>query len=226
MQLNAETQTNYALAINLDLLKPEQVEYAADRLVRDITRRGNHLSTGFVGTMHLLPALTKGGRNDIAYRLLRQQSFPSWLYPVTQGATTMWERWDSWHHEFGLQTPTMNSFNHFAYGCVGDWMMRTMVGICDHPDHPGFRVALIAPQPGGDITTASGSYNSQFGTYKASWKQKGAHFSLNVTIPVGCEAEVRLPTNNHKSIRLDGQKVPHTDAIILGSGTYEFTCTI
>lgn len=226
MQLNAETQTNYALAINLDLLKPEQVTYAADRLVRDITRRGNHLSTGFVGTMHLLPALTKGGRNDIAYRLLRQQSFPSWLYPVTQGATTMWERWDSWHHEFGLQTPTMNSFNHFAYGCVGDWMMRTMVGICDHPDHPGFRVALIAPQPGGDITTASGSYNSQFGTYKASWKQKGSHFSLTVTIPVGCEAEVRLPTSNHKSIRLDGQKVPHTDAIILGSGSYEFTCII
>lgn len=231
MQLNGETQTNYALAINLDLIPAETIAYATDRLVRDIIRRDNHLSTGFVGTMHLLHALTKGGANATAYRLLRQQTFPSWLYPVTQGATTMWERWDSWHHEFGLQTPTMNSFNHFAYGCVGDWMMRTMVGICDHPDTPGFRVALIAPQPGGDLRYANGSYTSQFGTYKSNWKLKGTLLQLKVTIPAGCQAEVHIPCSDSKSVRIDGHKVSDArhlaDAcvVILGSGEYEISST-
>lgn len=231
MQLNGETQTNYALAINLDLIPNETVAYATDRLVRDIVRRNNHLSTGFVGTMHLLHALTKGGANATAYRLLRQQTFPSWLYPVTQGATTMWERWDSWHHEFGLQTPTMNSFNHFAYGCVGDWMMRTMVGICDHPDVPGFRVARIAPQPGGGLSYARGSYTSQFGTYKSGWKLKGSLLQLDISIPAGCQAEVHIPCTDAKSVRIDGKK-PHDARMIgnacvvtLGSGDYEVTST-
>jgi hypothetical protein len=178
--------------------------------------------------MHLLPALTKGGATEMAYRLLRQQSFPSWLYPVTQGATTMWERWDSWHHEFGLQTPTMNSFNHFAYGCVGDWMMRTMIGICDHPDAPGFRTALIAPQPGGGLSYAKGSYTSQFGTYKSSWKVKGNLLQLDVTIPAGCSAEVHIPCDDPKSIRIDGKKVTTNPAngaavVTLGSGEYAIT---
>ncbi len=228
MQLNGETQTNYALALNFDLIPANTVSYATDRLIRDIVRRGNHLSTGFVGTMHLLPALTKGGATEMAYRLLRQQSFPSWLYPVTQGATTMWERWDSWHHEFGLQTPTMNSFNHFAYGCVGDWMMRTMIGICDHPDAPGFRTALIAPQPGGGLSYAKGSYTSQFGTYKSGWKVKGTLLQLDVTIPAGCSAEVHIPCDDPKSIRIDGKKVTATPAngvaiVTLGSGEYAIT---
>jgi alpha-L-rhamnosidase len=164
----------------------------------------------------------------MAYRLLRQQSFPSWLYPVTQGATTMWERWDSWHHEFGLQTPTMNSFNHFAYGCVGDWMMRTMIGICDHPDAPGFRTARIAPQPGGGLSYAKGSYTSQFGTYKSGWKVKGTLLQLDVTIPAGCSAEVHIPCDDSKSIRIDGKKVTATPAngvaiVTLGSGEYAIT---
>jgi hypothetical protein len=148
MQLNGETQTNYALALNFDLIPTSTISYATDRLIRDIVRRGNHLSTGFVGTMHL-PALTKGGATEMAIPPTPPAELSLVALPVAQGATTMWERWDSWHHEFGLQTPTMNSFNHFAYGCVGDWMMRTMIGICDHPDAPGFRTALIAPQPGG-----------------------------------------------------------------------------
>jgi len=228
MQLNGETQTNYALALNFELIPTSTMSYATDRLIRDIVRRGNHLSTGFVGTMHLLPALTKGGATAMAYRLLRQQSFPSWLYPVTQGATTMWERWDSWHHEFGLQTPTMNSFNHFAYGCVGDWMMRTMIGICDHPDAPGFRTALIAPQPGGDLSYAKGSYTSQFGTYKSGWKIKGNLLQLDVSIPAGCSAEVQIPCDDPKSIRIDGKKVTATASngnavVTLGSGEYAIT---
>ncbi len=229
MQLNGETQTNYALAINLDLIPADTVAYATDRLVRDIVRRGDHLSTGFIGTMHLLPALTKGGALTTAYRLLRQQTFPSWLYPVTQGATTMWERWDSIHHEFGLQTPTMNSFNHFAYGCVGDWMMRTMVGICDHPDTPGFRIARIAPKPGGGLSYARGSYTSQFGTYKSGWKLSGNLLQLTVSIPAGCQAEVHIPCDTIKSLRIDGRTLKNasiTDGVVvvtLGSGDYEIT---
>lgn len=221
LALNGETQTNYALAINLDLLDHDTIPFATGRLLREIARRGTHLSTGFVGTKHLLPALTKGGANEMAYRLLRQRSFPSWLYPVTQGATTMWERWDSWHHEFGLQTPIMNSFNHFAYGCVGDWMMRVMVGICDHPDEPGFRKAVIAPQPGGGITFAKASYESQFGVYAAGWKSKGTLFTFKVTIPPGCEAEIHIPADDASSVRLNGQRI-NTTQITLGSGSYEF----
>ena len=231
MPLNAETQTNYALALNLDLLPQHLIAPATHRLKLEIARRGMHLSTGFVGTMHLLPALTRGGANETAYRLLLQQEFPSWLYPVTQGATTMWERWDSIHHEFGLQTPTMNSFNHFAYGCVGDWMMRVMVGICDHPDQPGFQTALIAPQPGGGIREVSGAYMSQFGTYKSAWKHKGTHLTLTVTIPPGCVADVIVPTSDRKSIRLDTKKVAtndtqHGPSITLGAGTYTFTSVL
>jgi alpha-L-rhamnosidase len=225
MPLTAETQTNYTLALNLDLLPETLIPLATDRLKREIARRGMHLSTGFVGTMHLLPALTKGGANDYAYRLLLQEAFPSWLYPVTQGATTMWERWDSYHHEFGLQTPTMNSFNHFAYGCVGDWMMRVMVGICDHPDKPGFQTALIAPQPGGDIRTVSGHYDSQFGRYKSSWSHKGSHFTLTVTVPPGCEADVTVPTSEPKSVRHAGKKQGST-TIRVGAGTHEFTSVL
>jgi len=231
MQLNGETQTNYALAINLDLIPAESIAYATDRLVRDIIRRGNHLSTGFVGTMHLLHALSKGGALATAYRLLRQQSFPSWLYPVTQGATTMWERWDSIHHEFGLQTPTMNSFNHFAYGCVGDWLMRTVIGICDHPDEPGFRRAQIAPQPGGGLKNARGSYQSQFGTYASAWKHKGSLLQLDVSIPAGCLADVHIPCDDLKSVRIDGKKPADAHllngacVVTLGSGTYEITST-
>jgi alpha-L-rhamnosidase len=143
----------------------------------------------------------------------------------------MWERWDSIHHEFGLQTPTMNSFNHFAYGCVGDWMMRVMVGICDHPEHPGFQTALIAPQPGGGIREVSGAYTSQFGTYKSAWKHKGTHLTLTVTIPPGCAADIIVPTSDRKSIRLDSKKVatiesPHGHTITLGAGTYTFTSVL
>lgn len=121
-RLVGDTQTSYAVALAFDLLPEDQRPAALDRLVRLLERRGWKLSTGFVGTPLLCPVLTRFGREEVAFRLLLQEGFPSWLYTANQGATTMWERWNSYTHEHGFGPVDMNSFNHYAYGSIGDWM--------------------------------------------------------------------------------------------------------
>ena len=135
--VDGATQTACVLAHSLDLL-PENLRHCAlTRLVRDIESRGMHLSTGFVGTPYLNHVLTRFGRSDVAYALLTQKTFPTWLYPITHGATTMWERWDGWTHEKGFGDAGMNSYNHYAYGAVGEWMYAKIAGIDLDPERPG-----------------------------------------------------------------------------------------
>ena len=131
--ITGNTQTAYVLALHFDLLPMEQRQAALDRLIHLIQARGMHLATGFVGTPYLNHVLTQGGRSDIAYALLLQQSYPSWLFPVTNGATTIWERWDGWTPDRGFQDAGMNSFNHYAYGAIGDWLYSTVAGINPDP---------------------------------------------------------------------------------------------
>ena len=144
-RLTVETQTAYLLALAFNLL-PENVRArAAEHLVENIKSLDWHLSTGFIGISHLNPQLTLAGHADVAYRLLLRDDYPSWLYPVKHGATTIWERWNGWTEEHGFFNPQMNSFNHYSLGSVGEWLFRHVAGIELDPDVPGFQRFRAAP---------------------------------------------------------------------------------
>ncbi|MCW2916910.1 MAG: rhamnosidase [Actinomycetia bacterium] len=223
-KVKGDTQTAYVLALSMDLLPDPARKPAADRLVELIQAKDWHLSTGFLGTPRLLPVLTATGHNDVAYRLLQQHTFPSWGYQIDRGATTMWERWDSITPDGGFQDAGMNSFNHYAYGSVGQWMYQNISGIS--PDGPGFQRTVIRPRPGGDVHAASGRYDSLYGTIGTRWAISGGRFTLDVSVPVNTTAEVWVPA-------ADAAKVSHQGATFLrmqdgsavytvGSGSYHF----
>ena len=163
------TQTAYVLALHFDLLPQNLRGPAVAELERAISQRDNHLSTGFVGTPYINLVLSGMGRSETAYALLKQTTWPSWLYSVTQGATTIWERWDGWTHDKGFQDPSMNSYNHYAYGAVGAWMYATIGGIDLDPQQPGYKHISMRPQPGGGLTNASASLDSMYGMIKSVW---------------------------------------------------------
>jgi alpha-L-rhamnosidase len=199
------TQTAYVLALHFDLLPDDLRPAAVDELVADLERRGMHLSTGFVGSPYLNHVLSRFGRLDTAYALLNQTSWPSWLYAVTQGATTIWERWDGWTQENGFQTPEMNSFNHYAYGAIGAWLYNTVAGIEIDPDAPGYKHALLRPQPGGGLTHARASLDTAYGRLAAAWKLEGDTFIYDIGVPPNTSATVRLPHEGR--ITLNGSPV-------------------
>ncbi|WP_259187121.1 glycoside hydrolase family 78 protein [Sphingobacterium sp. BIGb0165] len=209
-RLVSGTQTAYVLALQFDML-PEQLRAAcADRLVANIRDYGNHLTTGFLGTPYLCHVLTRFGHNDVAYDLLMQESYPSWLYPVKMGATTIWERWDGIKPDGSFQTPDMNSYNHYAYGAIGDWMYRTIAGINSVAEEPGYKAVVIAPKPNGKITSASAELETVYGTVKSAWKLENGLLKLEVTIPANSKATVILPDSTRE----------------IGSGTYYFESKI
>ena len=151
-RLVSHTQTAYCLALAFDLLPENLVQKAADYLAADVRKRG-HLTTGFVGTPLLCKTLSAHGHDDLAFLLLNRKEYPSWLYPVTQGATTIWERWDGQKPDGSFQDPFMNSFNHYAYGAIGEWLYRHVAGIDIDPEAPGYKHILLAPHPGGGLTS-------------------------------------------------------------------------
>ena len=188
--MEGDTQTGYALALRFGLVDGEGRDAVAARLVADVERRG-HLTTGFVGVKHLLPALTDAGRIDLAYRLLVHEGYPSWGYSIAHGATTMWERWDGWTAERGFQDPIMNSFNHYAFGAVTEWFFDTILGI--RPDEPGFRRVRLAPRPGGTLQWAEGSYRSVRGPIRSRWHLEGDEVVFDVDVPSNAAGELVLP---------------------------------
>jgi alpha-L-rhamnosidase len=192
-RLTSNTQTAYVLALMFDLLAEEQRPEAARRLVADIRRRGTQLTTGFVGTAYLCPVLSRFGYLDVAYDLLLREEYPSWLYPVTQGATTIWERWDGIRPDGSFQDPEMNSFNHYAYGAIGDWLYRTVAGLDTDPAAPGYRRAIVRPQPGGGLSWAYAALDTLLGEYSAGWSQHAGRMRVAVTVPPNGHAEVHLP---------------------------------
>src|SRR5260221_4018748 len=149
------TQTAYVLALQFGLLPPALRPEAARRLADDIRRRDTHLSTGFLGTSFICHVLSDHGYLDLAYALLEQESYPSWLFPVTLGATTSWERWDNILPDGSLQTPNANSFNHYARGAIGDWLYRVVAGINLAPERPAYQRIIFKPPPGGSLTSAA-----------------------------------------------------------------------
>ncbi|MBN2377592.1 MAG: family 78 glycoside hydrolase catalytic domain [Sedimentisphaerales bacterium] len=231
-RIKGNTQTCYLLGLHFDLLPEDKRPLAAAHLVERIEAKNWHLSTGFVGLGHLLPTLTEIDRNDVAYRLLNNETFPSWGYSIKHGATTIWERWDGWTEEKGFQDPGMNSFNHYSFGSVGKWLFSTVAGI--DTDGPGFKQIIIKPQPGGNLTYATATYDSINGPIVSDWKLDNKKFKLNVTIPANTTATVYIPTKSPDAVTESGKKIENAESVKfikteaghavykIGSGNYTF----
>jgi alpha-L-rhamnosidase len=187
------TQTALVLVLHFGLVHGPRREACARELVRMIGENDGHLQTGFVGTPYLLHALEATGHLDTAYRLLEKESYPSWLFPVNNGATTIWERWDGWTPEKGFQTTAMNSFNHYAYGAVGDWMVRSVAGLEIDETIPGYRSVIFRPRPGGSLMHARASLQTARGVVAIDWTLEGDALIVNTTLPNGCDARFDPP---------------------------------
>ncbi len=185
------SQTGYALAFTMGLLPDSVRAAAAQNFVTEIASHNWHLATGFIGTPRLLPALHAAGRDDIAYRLLLQDTYPSWLFQVKNGATTMWERWDGWTPADGFESIGMNSFNHYAFGSVGDYLYRNVAGI--DSEGPGFRHLVFQPTPGAGLSWARASFAAPSGTISSSWKIVDGKLTIDATFPPNTTASVRIP---------------------------------
>ena len=233
--LRYESQAGYALALRFDLMPDEDRGRALASLVRDIRRRNTHLSTGFVGTPHLCPVLTAGGRADVAYDLLFQTTAPSWLFPVRSGATTMWEQWRGIKE--GVSTDAdKNSLNHYVGGAVGEWMYSTIAGITADAAEPGFKHVIVSPVPDPRLTYVRASVETGYGTIRTGWRREGdGTFQLDVDIPANSWATIRLPEAVPDSVRESGnglEQVTGVNAVYeaeratvieIGSGAYRFS---
>lgn len=188
--IRSDCATVYALAIVFGLLSENDLGWAGDRLAEVVATSGYRISTGFAGTPFLLDALTRTGHADAAFALLLQRERPSWLYPVTMGATTIWERWDSMLPDGTVMPGGMTSFNHYALGAVADWMHRSIGGLA--PAEPGYRRILVEPRIGGGLTWASSSLDTPHGPASVRWDLEVDSVRLRVVVPPGCSAQLRV----------------------------------
>lgn len=192
--LKRTQQTACLMALKMDLFPDESSKQAAvQALVDNIERNGNKLQTGFLGTAFLLDVLTQIGRNDIAYKVLLQHECPSWLYCVDMGATTMWERWNSYTKEAGFGDPGMNSFNHYAYGVVAEWLYSRMAGIRCDLSAPGFKKIILEPVADPSLEFVDCRYESPYGTIKSGWRYENGLPVYEMTVPANTSATVYLP---------------------------------
>ncbi|QDH79884.1 Bacterial alpha-L-rhamnosidase [Echinicola soli] len=252
-RLVSGSQTAYVLALHFDMLPASLRQQAADRLADNVRKYDYHLTTGFLGTPYLCHVLSRFGYKDLAFTLLMQQTYPSWLYPVTQGATTIWERWDGQKPDGTFQNPGMNSFNHYAYGAIGDWMYRELAGInaSEKPGEVGYKKVILKPhwyfeyqsekisKQNNDklLSEVNASLKTYYGTIVSHWqKALQGQYTYTVNIPVNTSAEIHLPTgHSEKNIKENGTPLSeakdikivetnkNTTVVSLGSGTYTFT---
>ena len=232
-RLSSNTQTAYALALEFGLLPEARRPDAGTRLAADVRSIG-HLTTGFLGTPYLTDALTQTGHLAEAYRLLLNKRYPSWLYPITQGATTIWERWDGQKPDKSFQDVGMNSFNHYAYGAIGDWMVRSVAGLDLDETMPGYRHLIVAPQPGGGLTSARAELLTPYGSALSGWTIAGGRMRVTVRVPPNARATVHLPSARLASVTEGGRAVVgaagvtsatqtgDTVTVSIGSGEYVF----
>jgi alpha-L-rhamnosidase len=231
-RIKGDTQTCYVLALAFDLVEGPAAKQAANHLVENIQSRGWHLSTGFIGTKELMLVLSKIGRSDVACRLIHNDTFPSWGFSIKQGATSIWERWDGWTPEKGFQDAGMNSFAHYSFGAVYQWMVENIGGI--RSEAPTYKKIRIAPQMDPKLTKAEVSYQSVRGLIATAWEQHRDRLSVHVTIPANTMAEVELPAASTNGIRESGHRLDRADGvkflrmegpkavIAVGSGNYDF----
>jgi alpha-L-rhamnosidase len=232
-RLVSNTQTAYALALSFNLLPDSMVAKAAAYLAEDVRKMG-HLTTGFVGTPLLCQALSDHGYADLAFTLLMRKEYPSWLYPVTQGATTIWERWDGQKPDGSFQDKSMNSFNHYAYGAIGNWLYNYLAGIRINPGKPGYKHFFLEPHPGSTLTSASAELKTLYGTILSEWKIADGKMIYSCMVPANTSATVIFDTADAKNILLNDQPLlqlskihcfedKHKVMTELGSGTYVFS---
>jgi alpha-L-rhamnosidase len=201
--VKSDCTTVYSLAIVFGLLSPRHEEFAGRRLAELAEQAGYRISTGFAGTPFIADALTKTGHVDTAYHLLLERECPSWLYPVTMGATTVWERWDSMLPDGSINPGQMTSFNHYALGAVADWMHRVVGGIA--PLTPGYASVLVAPQPGGGLTEADTALETRHGRVRVHWRLVDGELTVDAELPDGVDGILRLPGEEDR--RISGGRV-------------------
>jgi alpha-L-rhamnosidase len=200
-----DMQTACAFALKFGIVEGEKKTETLRMMIELIEKNGWCLATGFLGTNFLMDVLAEEGRFDIAYSLLLQHKNPSWLYSVDQGATTVWERWDSYTKEYGFGAASMNSFNHYAYGAVVGWVYRHVAGICSSSSAPGFKKIVLSPNPSRRIGWIDAAYKTKFGIIESSWKFTGEVWEWNFTIPEGTSAEVIVPGDAKSYTYLPGR---------------------
>jgi alpha-L-rhamnosidase len=210
-RIQGNTQCGYVLAIAGDLLDPEKSKLAAQYLVEDIEAKGWHLSTGFIGTKDLMLALAKSGRNDVAYRLIYNDTFPSWGFSIKNGATSIWERWNGWTPDRGFGDAGMNSFAHYSFGAVYQWMIENIGGI--RSDGTAFKRIIIAPQMNEGMNSAKTEYTSIQGRIATDWKVESGKLTLDVTIPANTIATVFVPAKNAAAVTESGKPVAQADGV-------------
>jgi len=231
-RLTSSTQTAYVLALEFDMLPQGLRPNAAKRLVENIMSYNYHITTGFLGTPYICHVLSRFGYSDIAYRLLLQQTYPSWLYPVKMGATTIWERWDGIKPDSTFQSAGMNSFNHYAYGAIGDWMYRVVCGI--ETEQHGYKKSIIQPRLSDSLQFAKASTITPFGKIASGWNKESGVTWYEVEIPANTSSTVILPVTDPGKIMLDDspittqkdikilEPVSSKVSFSIGSGTYRF----
>jgi alpha-L-rhamnosidase len=242
----SDTQTSYAVGLAMDLFddenKPHMIKNLAAAIEREnkddsgVLRPKNSLMTGFIGTAWISKALSDNGHSDLAYRILQNNTYPSWLYSIEQGATSIWERLNGYTVEEGFGgNNSMNSFNHYSFGAVGQWMMAYSLGI--QRSEPGFRKFILQPEPdpAGQMTWAKGYYDSMYGKISSSWKVENGMLTYEATVPANTTATLWLPASSEKAITESGKPVKKAKGIAfikyengkalfeIGSGSYKFT---
>ncbi|MCU0750090.1 MAG: hypothetical protein MUF13_11155, partial [Akkermansiaceae bacterium] len=228
--LTVHNQSTYAMALFFDLIPEAKRAASAAHLAKLVKDNGNKMTTGFLGTRPLLPALSAHGHHDIAGILIQQREFPSWGYEVDNGATTIWERWNSYIKGKGVHTPEMNSFSHYAFGAVCEWMMGELAGI--DRAAPGFDRVRIAPRPTGTITHAAASMETRHGKLACSWKIVDGVFTADIIVPPNTSADVILPVKGELKEKgnaiVIGNGIRKQDGkqLLLGSGTYQFSAAL
>ncbi len=234
--VQGNTQAGYALALDFGLLDHERCLKAAALLAETIRKGGGHPSTGIQTTLSMMLALSNNGQHDEAYRLATLRTVPSWGYMVEMGATTIWERWDGYVKGRGFQNGGMNSFNHYAFGALGEWVWRMLVGLNPDEDQSGFKHVIIHPRPSGGLTWVKGRYDSIRGPIVSEWTLKNGVFSLVVSLPPNTIATVFVPTKDAGAVTEGGVPVAQAKGVTLlrmkddcavyavESGRYTFEC--
>lgn len=231
-QLITPTQTGYVLTLFMDLVPDGQYEQVKNDFIALLYKDNVHLQTGFVGTPYLCRTLSKIGANHLAYRLLLNEDYPSWLYAINLGATTIWERWNSLNPDGSISSTSMNSFNHYAYGSIVEWMYRDMCGLNPTGNEDGvtgFRHARIAPKPDKTLQWAKAGYRSAAGFYESAWHiDDSGHLTIEITIPFNASADIVLPDAHLGEIWIngsplsEGEQMGNNVELTVGAGCYKF----
>lgn len=229
----ADTQTACLMGLGYDLIEPAQRKHVESLLLKKFEEADRHLRTGFLGTPLLAPVFDELGHPDICYELLFKESYPSWFFSINQGATTMWERWNSYSHADGFGDASMNSFNHYAYGAIGQFMYERIAGLSPDPQHPGYKHFFIRPLIGGPLDWAKVELNTPYGTAESGWRKVGGRILISATVPPNSTATALLPASTINLVRIGGKSLEESDSkavaingtvrIKLNPGSHQFS---